>query len=136
MNLKRTTIIPLDDPSLANEIFESFIESEMMILMIIIGDTNSIRTAIPRADNLAKLTIHNMERWVLWVRDYSVLEDKLKNYLNASDAENSDADIDDIKCISFSPIQDQVVGIILKNGRLSYASLEKLFIQAQKHDLQ
>ena len=79
MNLKRTTIIPLDDPTLAKTIFDSYIERDMMILMVIVGDTDTIRKAIPKADNLAKKVYFNMERWILWVRNHTVLKGDIKN---------------------------------------------------------
>jgi len=135
MNFKRTTIIPLDDSKLAKEIFTSYIEKDMMNLMIIIGDTDSIRSAIRKADNLAQRSYFDMERWVLWVRNHEVLEETLKKHLKLSDAENSDRDYEDIKCLCFSPIKDQVEGIVLKKGTLNYASLQQSFFKAQSHDV-
>ncbi|QCX00971.1 hypothetical protein FGM00_12930 [Aggregatimonas sangjinii] len=135
MNLKRTTLIPVDDPGLAKSIFNAFIEKEMMILMIIIGDTKSVREAIPMADNLATLSYFNMERWVLWIRDGKVLETTLKEHLKASTEDHANADFGDIKCFCFSPIADEVAGIILKNGKLDYASLHQSFFRAQAHDI-
>ncbi|MBP0904345.1 hypothetical protein ACFSKN_18875 [Mariniflexile gromovii] len=134
MNLKRTTLIPLDDDSLAESIFKSFIEKEMMLLMVIIGDTDTIREAIPKADNLAQLSYFKMERWVLWVRNYEILSETLKKHLKASDADKSKEDYNNIKCLCFSPILDKVDGIILKNAELSYASLQQSFFKAQAHD--
>ena len=134
MNLKRTTIIPIDDQELARTIFRSFIDMEMMILMVIIGDTESIRKAIPKADNLATLEYNNMKRWVFWIRDHYVLEKELKEYIEASDVDNADADYEDIKCFCFSPLSDEVSGIILKNGTLSYISLNLSFFRAHQHD--
>ncbi|MDN3493547.1 hypothetical protein [Winogradskyella bathintestinalis] len=135
MNLKRTTIIPLDDAALAESIFKSFIEKEMMIIMVIIGDTETVRDAITKADNLALLSYFKMERWVLWIRNYNTLSDTFKVHLKASDAEHSDEEYDNIKCFCFSPILDQIDGIILKNGQLSYASLQQSFFRAQSHDI-
>ncbi len=133
MNFKRTTIIPLDDKPLAQIIFDAFIDKEFMILMIILGDTNSIREALPKADNLATKAYFGMERWVLWIRDYVVLEDTLREQLKAHD-ENEDVEYEDVKCFCFSPVLDAATGIILKNGRLSYASLQQSFFKAQAHD--
>ncbi len=135
MNLKRTTIIPLDDTALAEAIFKSFIEKEMMIVMIIIGDTPTNRVAITKADKLAQLSYFNMERWVLWIRNHDTLSKTLKSHLKDSEADNSDETYDTIKCFCFSPILDQVDGIILKNGQLSYASLQQSFFRAQSHDI-
>ena len=134
MNLKRTTLIPLDDALLAESIFKSFIEKEMMLIMVIIGDTDTIREAIPKADNLAQLSYFKMERWVLWVRNYDVLSETLKKHLKASNAEKSDEDYNNIKCLCFPPILDQVDGIILKNAELSYANLQQSFFKAQAND--
>ncbi|CAH8289629.1 hypothetical protein EV196_107228 [Mariniflexile fucanivorans] len=134
MNLKRTTLIPLDDALLAESIFKSFIEKEMMLIMVIIGDTDTIREAIPKADNLAQLSYFKMERWVLWVRSYDVLSETLKKHLKASNAEKSNEDYNNIKCLCFSPILDQVDGIILKNAELSYANLQQSFFKAQAND--
>jgi len=135
MNLKRTTIIPLDDSALAESIFKSFIEKEMMIVMVIIGDTSTVREAITKADKLAQLSYFKMERWVLWLRDYDILSQTLKAHLKASDAEHADEAYDNIKCFCFSPVLDQIDGIILKNGQLSYASLQQSFFRAQSHDI-
>lgn len=135
MNLKRTTIIPLDDAALAESIFKSFIQKEMMIVMVIIGDTTTVREAVPKGDNLAQLSYFNMERWVLWLRNHDTLSKTLKDHLKASDAENSNEVYENIKCFCFSPILDQVDGIILKNGQLSYASLQQSFFKAQSHDI-
>ncbi|WP_178989307.1 hypothetical protein [Winogradskyella schleiferi] len=135
MNLKRTTIIPLDDAALAESIFKSFIEKEMMIIMVIIGDTETVREAIIKADNLAQLSYFKMERWLLWLRNHDTLSKTLKKHLKASDADNSDESYDNIKCFCFSPILDQIDGIILKNGQLSYASLQQSFFRAQSHDI-
>lgn len=135
MNLKRTTIIPLDDAALAESIFKSFLEKEMMIIMVIIGDTATVREAIPKADNLAQLSYFKMERWVLWLRNYDILSKTLKQHLRDSEADNSDEEYTNIKCFCFSPILDQIDGIILKNGQLSYASLQQSFFRAQSHDI-
>lgn len=135
MNLKRTTIIPLDDTALATSIFKALIEKEMMIVMIILGDTTTIRKAIDKADKLAQLSYFNMERWVLWVRNHDVLAQTLKKHLKATDAEDSDQPFENIKCFCFSPVLDQIEGIILKNGKLNFASLQKSFFEAQSHDV-
>lgn len=135
MNSKRTTIVPLDDPALAESIFKAFIEQEMMIIMVIIGDTPSIREAIPKADNLAQLSYFNMERWVLWLRNHDILSHTLKSHLADSMAEHSDVAYTEIQCFCFSPILDQVEGIILTTGQLSYASLQQSFFKAQSHDV-
>lgn len=134
MNLKRTTIIPIDDQKLATSIFKSFIDMEMMILMIILGDTDTIREALPKADNLATLEDFGMKRWVLWIRDYATLEKELKKYIKADNADNPDEEYENIKCFCFSPISDEVSGIILKNGTLSYLSLNYSFLKAHQHD--
>ena len=134
MNLKRTTIIPLDDTALAKAIFDAFIQREFMILMIILGDTDTIREALPKADNLATKAYFNMERWVLWVRNHDILQDPLKERIQNSDDPNASADYLDIKCVCFSPVIDHPAGIILKNGQLNYASLQQSFFKAQAHD--
>ncbi|MCW5520646.1 hypothetical protein J1N09_12400 [Aureitalea sp. L0-47] len=134
MNLKRTTIIPTDDPNLAKQLFQSFIEKEMLVLMIIIGDTDTIRTAMPTADSLAHKIYFNMERWVLWVRDYEVLRGTLEQKL-AESPNTKDMDYDDIKCFSLSPIQDLADGVIQKNGVLDYVSLQQSFFKAQSDDI-
>jgi hypothetical protein len=120
---------------LAESIFKSFIEKEMMIIMVIIGDTSTIREAIPKADNLAQLSYFKMERWVLWLRNHDILSDTLKGHLKVSETEHADEDYGNIKCFCFSPILDQIDGIILKNGQLSYASLQQSFFRAQSHDI-
>jgi len=135
MNLKRTIIIPLDDADLAEAIFKSFIEKEMMIIMVIIGDAQTIREAIPKADNLAQLSYFNMERWVLWLRNQDILSKVLKRHLKKSNAKYSDELYNNIKCFCFSPILDQIDGIILKNAQLTYASLQQSFFSAQSHDI-
>jgi hypothetical protein len=135
MNLKRTTLIPLDDAPLAESIFKSFIEKEMMIIMVVIGDTPSIREVIPKADNLAQLSYFKMERWVIWLRNYDILSETLKIHLKNSGTEHSNEAYENIKCFCFSPILDQVDGIILKNGQLTYASLQQSFFKAQSHDV-
>ncbi len=136
MNFKRTTIIPLDDKELAKSIFDAFINKEFMILMIILGDNESIRESLPRADNLATQTYFNMERWVLWVRDYDILADSLKNQLEKKDESGEEeVNYNDVKCFCFSPILDEAAGVILKNGRLSYLTLQNSFFRAQNHDL-
>ncbi|MEW4922903.1 hypothetical protein [Algibacter sp. 2305UL17-15] len=51
MNLKCPTIIPLDTAVLAESLFKPFIGKSMMIIIIIIGLTSSIREAISKANN-------------------------------------------------------------------------------------
>ena len=46
----------------------------------------------------------------------------------------ADEDYEEIKCFCFSPILDQPAGVILKNGTLSYASLQQSFFKAQAND--
>ena len=133
MNFKRTTIIPLDDKPLAKLIFDAFINKEFMILMVILGDTESIREALPKADNLATKIYFGMERWVLWIRDYEILEATIKAQLTALD-EHKEVEYNDVKCFCFSPVLDAATGFILKNGRLNYASLQQSFFKAQAHD--
>jgi hypothetical protein len=69
------------------------------------------------------------------LRDYDILSETLKKHLKASDTEHSDEDYDNIKCFCFSPILDQIDGIILKNSQLSYATLQQSFFKAQSHDI-
>lgn len=127
--------MPTDDPELARIIFQSFIELEMMILMVILGDTETIRQALPKADNLATLMDHNMQRWVIWVRNPIILKDEFERRLTASESENADAPYDEIKCFCFSPLNDLASGVILKNGTLSYSSLNRSFFKAHLHDI-
>lgn len=133
MNFKRTTIIPIEDKELAKLIFDSYIEKEFMILMIILGDSETIRESLFKADNLATQTYFNMERWVLWIRDYEVLKDTLIAQLKAN-PNNIEFEYENVKCFCFSPIKDVATGIIQKNGRLSYLTLQRSFFQAQDHD--
>jgi len=42
MNFKRTTITSFDDFALAESIFKSFVEKELMIIMVIIGDNQTL----------------------------------------------------------------------------------------------
>ena len=133
MNLKRTTIIPLDDEDLAASIFNSFIEKEMMILMIIIGNSDNIRAAVSKADNLAKLSYFNMERWVLWIRDHETLKAELTTKISESD-DQINAEYNDLQCFCFSPILDKATAAIDTNTTLNYASLQQAFFKAQSHD--
>lgn len=134
MNLKRTSIIPLDDKALARIIFDAFIEKEFMIVMVILGDTDSIREALTKADNLATKSYFGMERWVLWIRNHDILEIPLKELLKNSDDDKASADYEDIKCFCFSPVIDHPAGFILKQGRLDYVNLQQSFFKAQSHD--
>jgi len=135
MNFKRTTIISFDDFALAESIFKSFIKKELMIIMVIIVDNQTVRDAIAKADNLAHLSYFKLERWVLWLRNHDILSKILKKHLKLSDANHPDELYNEIKCFCFSPILDQIDGIILKNGQLFYASLQKSFFSAQSHDI-
>lgn len=133
MNFKRTTIIPLDDAELAKQLFDAYLNKEFMILMIILGDTDSIRKALPKADNLATKSYFGMERWVLWIRNHAILEDTLRPLLETNDQDETLV-YKDVKCFSTSPILDAATGIILKNAELNYLSLQRSFFKAQSHD--
>jgi|GEM_PF-3395983 len=134
MNFKRTTIIPLDDPELAKQLFDAYLNKEFMILMIILGDTETIREAMPKADNLATKSYFGMERWVFWVRNHDILADSLIPILEAND-EAGNLEYESVKCFCTSPVLDAASGIILKNGELNYRTLQKSFFMAQSHDI-
>lgn len=132
MNLKRTTILPIDDHDLSLSIFESYVQKEMMIIMILLGDDPKIRGAVERADNLAKISYFQVERWVLWIRDHHTLKTELTDYLRKTDCQET---YSDIRCFSLSPVKDQVAGIITKDNNLSYVDLQQSFFTAHQHDL-
>ncbi len=133
MNLERTTIIKPDNAN-APATLQSFLEKNNALVMLILGHTKTIEKSIKKADNLAKLSHFNVERWVLWVQDPKLLETEIKQHLTNTDAEKSDEPFDNIKCFCYSHSTDTIDGIILKNGRLSTLTLLKSFMLAQNRD--
>lgn len=135
MTLKRTTIIP-DDPKKAKAIYDDQISKANRTIMVIIGDTETVKKAIPVADREAqKKPFDNAERWVLWAKDHLIVKDTLELILADSKAERSDRDFDQFKCFCLSPVTHKVDGIILKKGRLSSPRIRLSFSKAERHDL-
>jgi len=134
MNLERTTIIKPDNAHAPNTL-QSFLEKDNALVMIILGHTKTIEKSMKKANNLAKLSHFNVERWVLWVQDPKLLESEIKLHLTQTNAEKSDEAFENIKCFCYSHITDSIDGIILKKGRLSTLTLLKSFMLAQNKDI-
>lgn len=135
MALKRTTEIP-NDPVKAKAIYDDQITKVNRTIMVIIGNTQTVKDAIPAADRVAqKKPFDNADRWVLWARDHKIVKDTLELILAESKAERSDRDFDQFKCFCLSPVTHEVDGIILKNGRLSSPRFRLSFSKAERHDL-
>ena len=133
MNLERTTIISPDNEN-ALATLQSFLDKNNALVMVILGHTKTIEKSMRKADNLAKLSHFNVERWVVWLQDPELLKTEITKHLNASNADKADEAYDNIKCYCYSHITDSIDGIILKNGRLSTLTLSKSFMLAQLKD--
>ena len=66
MELKKTTILPSDEKSLARRMFNELVHEEPYVLMVVLGKGREAETFVQRA---AKLSGAEGEpRWVVWVR--------------------------------------------------------------------
>ena len=64
--LVKTTILPTDDPPLAQRMFHDLIHQEAVVLFVGLGATEEIEKMVGRADKLAGLV--GEPRWVVWAR--------------------------------------------------------------------
>jgi len=66
MDLRKTTILPTDDPKLAVRLLEQLIHERPLVLLVILGTGPDAETFVQRADGLAGKP--EEPRWVAWVR--------------------------------------------------------------------
>ena len=103
--------------------------------MIIIGNTPTFPKALDIADYLAQEGgAFGTERWVLWVKDHSIIKSTVELILAESKAKRSERKFETMKCFCLSPVSHKIEGIILKNAVLDYESLERSFSLAEKLD--
>ncbi|MCH2488525.1 MAG: hypothetical protein MK211_00120 [Flavobacteriales bacterium] len=134
MSLERTTIIPLDDPDQATELFNNAIDRLKTTVMFIIGNTETVQEAIPNADHWAGETLIDLERWVVWLRDHEILKTEMQQLLENTFDPDFDEPYDTIKCFCLSPISKRAIGFILKNGSLANVRLLLSFAKVEAID--
>jgi hypothetical protein len=77
VELRKTTILPTDDPALARRMFTHAVFDEVEILLVALGTGEEIERLVARADKLAGKP--EDLRWVIWARQPSDLAVEIAN---------------------------------------------------------
>ena len=129
MALLNTTEIPLDDNVRALDKYTELIESDK-IIMIILGDSDTIQKGLILADKLARQISTNQNLWVMWVGNHIVLKNKLISILQAASTILDNTTYKEIKAFCLTKKPRQANTRIHLNGALSPFRLTKLYREA------
>jgi hypothetical protein len=69
MELFKTTILPIDDPNLAKQIFTRMVKEQPLVLLVVVGKSDDINDLVQLGDKLAGGNRYDTWRRVVWVRD-------------------------------------------------------------------
>jgi hypothetical protein len=67
MALRKTTILPTDDPVLAQRLFKDLVHEQPYYIFVALGTGSEAETVVQRADNLTGNPTD--PRWVIWARN-------------------------------------------------------------------
>lgn len=70
--LRKTTILPTDDPALAEKMLRHLIHEEPHVLLIVLGNSAEAEVFAQRADKMSGAP--EEPRWVAWARDPSAVQ--------------------------------------------------------------
>ena len=130
MSLLKTTVIPLDNDTLAKEQYDDLIQSDK-IIMVVLGNSETIIKGVELADELADTSPTGENRWVMWVKDHIVLKDKLELILVENNIIIPDTPYEEIKAFCLTRPDRKVLSRVHKNGQMDFVRLEFLFIEAE-----
>ena len=130
MDLKRTTLIPLDDSTLALEQYNQLISSDK-IIMVVLGISDAIEEGVALADELTETSPTNENRWVMWVKNHTVLKTKLEPILRAANIIGDDTPYEEIKAFCLTRPGRKAQSRVHKNGEMDFVRLESLFVEAE-----
>ncbi len=131
MALQKTTEIPLNDKELALKEYAELIESDK-IIMVVLGNSASIQAGVDLADELADTSPTGEKRWVMWVKNYEVLKEKLKPVLKKAKIIEDDTPYEDIKAFCLTRPERKALSRVHKNGAMDFVRLEGLFVEAER----
>ncbi len=130
MSLVNTIIIPLDDPVTAAQEYSAALHSQK-VLLIILGDSDSIQSGIELADELADTSPLGIPRGVLWVANHITLKDEIAPILEAAGIIQHDTPYEEIKAFCLTTPDREANSRVHKNGVLDFVRLEHLFVEAE-----
>lgn len=128
-NLRRTTIIDLNDTAKAESQFNQ-LDGSNKIVMVILGDSPSINPGVELADRKAWQMETNETLWVMYVGNHTTLKAQLEPFLTAANALDADTPYEEIKafCLSRAPRKAQTR--VHMQGRLTAFKVENMFDEA------
>lgn len=130
MNLKKTTVIPLDDNTLALEQYDKLITSDK-IIMVVLGTSDALEEGVALADILAGTSPTNENRWVMWVKNHTVLKAELELILIAANIIQDDTPYEEIKAFCLTRPGRKALSRVHKNGEMDFVRVESLFVEAE-----
>ncbi|MDO7173832.1 hypothetical protein [Mariniflexile sp. AS56] len=131
MPLLKTTEIPLNDDVLAQQMYQELTQSDK-ILMVILGDSESIKKGVNLADELTDTSPTNENRWVMWIKNHTVLKPQLQSILIEAQIIQDGTPYEEIKTFCLTRPNRKALSRIHKNGEMDFTRLESLFVEAEK----
>lgn len=131
MPLLKTTIIPLDDSARALEQYDELLQSDK-IIMVVLGNTETIAEGVALADELADTSPTNENRWVMWVQNHVILRDELEHILEENNVITPDTPYEEVKAFCLTRSERNVLSRIHKNGEMDFVRLELLYVEAEE----
>jgi hypothetical protein len=129
MELNKTIIIPSDDSILAQQLFNSAIYDEDVLVLAIIGGDEKAIDIVRKADKLAQLVTQDRKRKVLWIRDKEIIRKEIEALKIGQGRNFSKKDIMEALAFSVS-LGDEVMDIIRQNEYISFIRIDTCFSRA------
>ena len=129
MELNKTIIIPSDDSILAQQLFNSAIYDEDVLVLAIIGGDEKAIDIVRKADKLAQLVTQDRKRKVLWIRDKEIIRKEIEALKIGQGRNFFKKDIMEALAFSVS-LGDEVMDIIRQNEYISFIRIDTCFSRA------
>ena len=139
MNLDRTIIIPTDDRSLAQRLFNSAVYDEDVLVVVVLGEGPQKEQIVKWADKRAQVVIQGFGRKVIWIRDLTILEEEIRKLpLESEDAKDkmgANVDLNTIALFSIS-LANTVMDVVKNNEETSILRIDMAFIFAGEAEVE
>lgn len=139
MNLNRTIIIPTDDRSLAQRLFNSAVYDEDVLVVVVLGEGPQKEQIVKWADKRAQVVIQSFGRKVIWIRDLTILEDEIRKLpLESEDAKDkmgANVDLNTIALFSIS-LANTVMDVVKDDEEINILRIDMAFIFAGEAEVE
>lgn len=131
MAFLKTTEITMDNNDIALDEYTALIDSDK-IIMVILGNSDSIKEGVDLADELAETSPTDENRWVMWIKNHVVLKQQLETILTQANILEDDTPYEEIKTFCMTHPEHNVLSRVHKNGEMDFSRLEDLFVEAEE----